>query len=149
MHGRTSASMTRAGPEIRVAQPLFQAAPRGIMACVHGIQAFLGRVEEQVTVFRLRHTSVTEFPRCGSLAACHALRPTPPSSDRTCSFPASGSPGNSRLRHSQGVARFKLFTDTPIPYGPGAHKAFSLPMDGRAAGSAVLGGRPSDSVQTC
>lgn len=100
-------------------------------------------------MFRLRHTSVTGFPRCGSLAACHVLRPTPPSSNRTCSFPASGSPGNSRRRHSQRVARFKLFTDTPTPYGPGARKAFFLPVDGRAAGSAVRGGRPSDSVQSC
>ncbi len=58
-------------------------------------------------MFRLQHTSVSGFPRCGSIAACHTLRPAPPSSNRTCGFPASGFPGNSRLEHSQGVARFK------------------------------------------
>ena len=31
-----------------------------------------------MTTFRLRHTSVTRFPRCGSLVACLALCPTPP-----------------------------------------------------------------------
>ena len=51
-------------------------------------------------MFRLRHTSVSGFLLCGSLAVCHALRPTPPSSNRTCGFPASGFPGSSRLWHS-------------------------------------------------
>jgi hypothetical protein len=55
-------------------------------------------------LFRLRHPSVTGFPRCGSIAACHATRPTPPSSNRTCGFPASGSPGSSRLGHSPGLS---------------------------------------------
>jgi hypothetical protein len=50
---------------------------------------------------RLRGTSVPGFPRCGSATACHAKRPTPPSSNRTCRFPASGSPASSRFRHSQ------------------------------------------------
>ena len=54
-------------------------------------------------MFRHRHTSVAGLPRCGSIAACHALRPTPPSSNRTCRFPASGSPDSSRLRHSQAL----------------------------------------------
>jgi hypothetical protein len=36
--------------------------------------------------------------------ACHAMRPTPPSSNRTCGFPASGSPGSSRLGHSPGAS---------------------------------------------
>ena len=52
-------------------------------------------------MFRLRHTSVSGFPRSGSLAACRAARPTPPSSNRTCGFPASGSPESSRLEHAQ------------------------------------------------
>ena len=56
-------------------------------------------------MFRLRPTSVTGFPRCGSIAACHAVRPIPPSSNRTCGFPASGSPENSRRGHLQGVVR--------------------------------------------
>ncbi len=51
-------------------------------------------------MFRLRHTSVSRFPRCGLLAACHAPQPTPPSSNRTCGFPASGSPESSRLWHT-------------------------------------------------
>jgi hypothetical protein len=54
-------------------------------------------------MFRLRHTSVTGFPRCGSIAACRASRPAPPSSNRTCGFPASGSPENSRLRHTRRI----------------------------------------------
>ncbi len=58
-----------------------------------------------MTKFRLQHTSVSGFPRCGSIAACPALRPALPSSNRTCGFPAYGSPENSRLRHSQGVAQ--------------------------------------------
>ena len=69
-------------------------------------QAGLSRVEEQVTMFRLRHTSVSRFPRRGSLSACHASRPDPPSSNPACGFPALGFPGNSRLGHSQGVAQF-------------------------------------------
>ena len=59
-----------------------------------------------MTVFRLRHTSVAGFPRCGSISACHALRPIPPSSNPACGFPALGFPGNSRHGHTQGVARF-------------------------------------------
>jgi hypothetical protein len=51
-------------------------------------------------LFRLRHTSVAGFPRCGLLAACRATQPTPPSSNRTCGFPASGSPESSRRRHT-------------------------------------------------
>ena len=51
-------------------------------------------------MFRLQHTSVSGFPRCGLIAACLALRLTPPSSNRTCGFPASGSPESSRLKHS-------------------------------------------------
>ena len=58
-------------------------------------------------MFRLRHTSVSGFPRCGSIAACHALRPAPPSSNPACGFPALGFPENSRLGHSQGAARFE------------------------------------------
>ena len=60
-----------------------------------------------MTMFRLRPTSVSGFPRRGSLAACHALRPDPPSSNPACGFPALGLPENSRLGHSQGVARFE------------------------------------------
>ncbi len=56
-------------------------------------------------MFRLRHASVTGFPRCGLASACLALRPIPPSSNRTCGFPASGSPGNSRLGHTQKTER--------------------------------------------
>ena len=57
-------------------------------------------------MFRLRPTSVSRFPRRGSLSACHASRPDPPSSNPACGFPALGFPGNSRLGHSQGVAQF-------------------------------------------
>jgi len=41
---------------------------------------------------RFRPTSVTGFPRCGSRAAYHAFHLPFPSSNRTCGFPASGSP---------------------------------------------------------
>jgi hypothetical protein len=51
-------------------------------------------------LFRLRPTSVTGFPRCGLVVACRATQPTPPSSNRTCGFPASGSPESSRLWHT-------------------------------------------------
>jgi len=64
------------------------------------------KVEEQVTVVRLQRTSVSGFPLPGSVASCHALRPAPPSSNPACGFPALGSPGNSRLGHTQG-AMFK------------------------------------------
>jgi hypothetical protein len=37
--------------------------------------------------------------------ATRTVRPTLPSSNRTCGFPASGSPENSRLGHAQAVAR--------------------------------------------
>ena len=60
-----------------------------------------------MTMFRLRPTSVSGFPRRGSLAACHALRTDPPSSNPACGFPALGLPENSRLEHLQGIARFK------------------------------------------
>ena len=60
-----------------------------------------------MTMFRLQPTSVSGFPRRGSLAACHALRTDPPSSNPACGFPALGLPENSRLGHSQGVARFE------------------------------------------
>jgi hypothetical protein len=60
-----------------------------------------------MTMFRLQPTSVSGFPRRGSLAACHALRTDPPSSNPACGFPALGLPGNSRLGHSQEVARLK------------------------------------------
>jgi len=43
-----------------------------------------------VTGFRLRHTSVAGFPRCGSLAACHVLRPTAPHRTEHAVFPAYG-----------------------------------------------------------
>ena len=57
-------------------------------------------------MFRLRHTSVSRFPHRGSLSACLASRPDPPSSNPACGFPALGLPRNSRLGHSQGVAQF-------------------------------------------
>ena len=60
-----------------------------------------------MTMFRLQPTSVSGFPRRGSLAACHALRTDPPSSNPACGFPALGLPENSHLGHLQGVARFK------------------------------------------
>ena len=60
-----------------------------------------------MTMFRLRPTSVSGFPRCGSLTACHALQTDPPSSNPASGFPALGLPGNSRLGHLQGVARLK------------------------------------------
>ncbi len=63
-------------------------------------------------MFRLRHPSVSGFPRCGSIAACLALRPTPYSSNRTCRFPASGSPGRSRLRLTLKVVYDQLFLAT-------------------------------------
>ena len=52
-------------------------------------------------LFRLRHSSVSGFSGRASIVACHAAFPIPPSSNRTCGFPASGSPESSRLRHSQ------------------------------------------------
>ena len=60
-----------------------------------------------MTMFRLRPTSVSGFPRCGSISACHALRSIPPSSNPACGFPALGLPENSRSGHSQRVARFE------------------------------------------
>ena len=55
-------------------------------------------------MFRLRYTNVSEFPRnVGSLPACHATAAPPPSSHRTCRFPASGAPRHLDRRHSQGV----------------------------------------------
>jgi len=61
-----------------------------------------------VTICRLQHTSVSGFPLRGSIAACHVLRPAPPSSNPACGFPALGFPENSRLGHTQGVARSLL-----------------------------------------
>jgi hypothetical protein len=55
-------------------------------------------------LFRLRHSSVSGFPIRALAIACHATRPTPPSSNRTCGFPASGSPGSSRLGHSPRIS---------------------------------------------
>jgi hypothetical protein len=52
-------------------------------------------------LFRLQHSPCQGFPVRGLIAACHALRPIPPSSNRTCGFPASGSPESSRLRLAQ------------------------------------------------
>jgi hypothetical protein len=58
-------------------------------------------------MFRLRYTSVSGFPRCGSITACHALRSIPPSSNPACGFPALGFPGNCRSGHLQGVGRLE------------------------------------------
>jgi hypothetical protein len=63
------------------------------------------RVEETMILFRLRHTVFQGFPVGGSLSVCHAGRWTPPSSNRTCGFPASGFHRTSRLRRAQAVAR--------------------------------------------
>ncbi|MGD8769080.1 MAG: hypothetical protein PVJ06_03455 [Desulfobacterales bacterium] len=60
-----------------------------------------------MTKFRLQPTSVSGFPRRGSIAAYHALRPDPPSSNPACGFPALGLPENSRHGHLQGVVRFE------------------------------------------
>jgi len=60
-----------------------------------------------MTMFRLQPTSVSGFPRCGSIAACHALRTDPPSSNPASGFPALGLPENSRLGHLQAVARLE------------------------------------------
>ncbi len=49
---------------------------------------------------RLRCTSVSGFPLRGSATADLAPRPTPPSSNRTCGFPASGSPGSTPRRYA-------------------------------------------------
>ena len=43
-----------------------------------------------------------------------ATRPTLPSSNRTCGFPASGSPENSRLRHAQAVSRVVYKYTSPM-----------------------------------
>jgi len=51
-------------------------------------------------MFRFRHTSVTGFPRCGSISAYPALHLPFPSSNRTCGFPASGFPVNFHLKRS-------------------------------------------------
>ena len=51
---------------------------------------------------RFQPTSVAGFPRCGSRAAYHTFHLPFPSSNRTCGFPASGSPEQSRHRHLQG-----------------------------------------------
>ena len=51
---------------------------------------------------RFRHSSVSGLPVRALAAAYLALHLTPPSSNRTCGFPASGSPVSSRLRLSQG-----------------------------------------------
>jgi hypothetical protein len=55
-------------------------------------------------LFRLRHSSVSGFPVRALVVACRSTRPTPPSSNRTCGFPASGSPGSSRLGHSPRIS---------------------------------------------
>jgi len=99
-------------------------------------------------MLRLRHTSVTGFPRGGSLAAGHTLRPIPPHRTGRAVFPHPALLETLTMRLSPGVARLELFTEIPIPYGRGAHRSFSLPVDGRAAGSAVLSERSSDSVQS-
>ena len=54
-------------------------------------------------LFRLWSTSVSGFPRRGSMPTGPATRPTPPSSNRTCGFPASGSPESSRLKLAQAL----------------------------------------------
>ena len=46
---------------------------------------------------RLRHTLFQGFPGCVSRVACRALRVPPPSSNRTCGFPASGFRRDCRL----------------------------------------------------
>ena len=75
-------------------------------------------------MFRLRHTSVSEFPRCGSISACRALRPIPPSSNPACGFPALGFPENSRPGHTQGVARFRRSQ----VHQPQIHKVIANPL---------------------
>ena len=69
-------------------------------------------------MFRLRHSSGSGFPVRASIAVCHALRLTPPSSNRTCGFPASGSPGDTRIRHAQAVARYSILKHRWPPAWP-------------------------------
>jgi len=63
---------------------------------------------------RLRHRSVSGFPICALTTACPAMRPTPPSSNRTCGFPASGSPGSSHLGHSPATSQSWLGLSTQL-----------------------------------
>ena len=54
---------------------------------------------------RLRHSPFQGFPVCASRATCHASLLAPPSSNRTCGFPASGFPMTSRRRHLRLLAQ--------------------------------------------
>src|SRR6516162_7541436 len=63
--------------------------------------------------------------------ATPVARPTLPSSNRRCRFPASGSPESSRLRHAQ------CPIDGSAPSAPNAEAIVLLADDGMASGCAV------------
>src|SRR6516164_4990096 len=63
--------------------------------------------------------------------ATPVARPTLPSSNRRCRFPASGSPESSRLRHAQ------CPIDGSAPSAPNAEAIVLLAGDGMASGCAV------------
>ena len=70
-------------------------------------------------MFRFQHSPCQGFPVRGLIAACHALRPIPPSSNRTCGFPASGSPESSRLRLAQVPLLLGLLAQLRLYWGVG------------------------------
>src|SRR5215813_2978415 len=85
----------------------------------------------QTQKIRSADASVRRFGgRVGERATTIA-RPTLPSSNRRCRFPASGSPVSSRLRHAQ------YPTDEPAPTSPSAAAIVLLAEDGMAAGCVV------------
>jgi hypothetical protein len=111
-------------------------------------------------LFRLQHSSVSGFPRRGLIAACHALRPTPPSSNRTCGFPASGSPESSRLRLAQvpfllgllaqlrphsgaGLSRYRVITQAVLLSSCLKHSSSKAPsLHGHYPASSLLWAHP-------
>ena len=106
---------------IEQTEPLTQSKIQTPVVAIGGVKGLGARVG---TMVRLVAGRVGE-------KATPVARPTLPSSNRRCRFPASGSPESSRLRHAQ------CPIDGSAPSAPNAEAIVLLADDGMASGCAV------------
>ena len=108
----------------------------------------MSRVAEATGSFRLRLTSVSGFPR----AWLNIRRPCdpqpPPSSNRTCGFPASGLPKSSRSQACAGSSDRSFTTGEDRGPSPGGQRTSGPRGAGTVADSDVSARRPDRSGHT-
>ena len=108
-------------------------------------QTEIHRVEEWANHdLRLQPTQLPGFPLGVSLAVCLNGRPILPSPNRTCDFPAYGSPRQLSPQGMHRELRGKHFTESVDPSPGGEHRNSRPSEDDTAAGSAASGGERDD-----